>query len=406
MTENRKEMPELFKNKKDCCACGACLNVCPKDAISMNEDESGFLYPQIDDTKCINCKMCQKVCAYQNKEEKNVPLRTWVAVSKDEETLKKSSSGGAFYTLAKSVVEQGGCAVGAAFDNNFNVHHILAENFDDLHKVQGSKYTQSDTELIFREVKKKLVSGKIVLFSGCPCQVAGLKSYLGKEYDNLITIDLICHGVPSNKMFKDYIDILKKNKDICEFNFRDKSFGWGIYSSVINSNDKKSRVYSSTSSYMYYFLNGVIYRENCYSCKYACKNRPGDLTIGDYWGIEREHPELIEGKKIDDFKGVSVVIANTQRGIKFVDDNAGLFKLFDSTFEKASRYNTQLNEPTKYDLRRVDIIEMYKNGGYSAIEKNFQKSFKFKKYKSIIKSLIPHKMKRKLKKILRRGQKI
>lgn len=403
MAENKNEIPELFKNKKDCCACGACLNVCPKDAISMNEDESGFLYPQIDDTKCINCKMCQRVCAYQNKEEENVPLKTWVAVSKDEETLKKSSSGGTFYTLAKYVVEQSGCAVGAAFDYDFNVHHILAENLNDLHKVQGSKYTQSDTELIFREVKKKLVSGKIVLFSGCPCQVAGLKSYLGKEYDNLITIDLICHGVPSNKMFKDYIDILKKSKDICEFNFRDKSFGWGIYSSVVDNNDKKLRVYSSTSSYMYYFLNGVIYRENCYSCKYACKNRPGDITIGDYWGIEREHPELIESKKIDDFKGVSVVIANTQKGIKFVDDNADLFKLFDSTFEKASRYNTQLNEPTKYDLHRVDIIEMYKNGGYSAVEKNFQKSIKFKKYKSIIKSLIPQKMKRKLKKILRRG---
>lgn len=398
MTENRKEMPELFKNKKDCCACGACLNVCPKDAISMNEDESGFLYPQIDDTKCINCKMCQKVCAYQNKEEKNVPLKTWVAVSKDEETLKKSSSGGAFYTLAKSVVEQSGCAVGAAFDDDFNVHHILAENFDDLHKIQGSKYTQSDTELIFREVKKKLVSGKIVLFSGCPCQVAGLKSYLGKEYDNLITIDLICHGVPSNKMFRDYIKILKKEIKI--FNFRDKELGWSKNGSVVLENNKKIKLLESSSSYLCYFANALIMRENCYSCKYACKNRPGDITIGDYWGIEREHPELIEGKKIDDFKGVSVVIANTQRGIKFVDDNAGLFKLFDSTFEKAAKTNTQLNIPTKFSSQRDDIIEMYKNGGYSVVEKKFQKSVRLKKIKLRIKSMVPYKIKRKLKKIL------
>lgn len=212
--EMSKEIPVLFKNKSECCACGACMNVCTKNAISMKEDECGFFYPSVDSERCVGCNMCRKVCAFQNTEETNSPLRTWVAVSKNKDKLRKSASGGAFYTIAESVVKSNGAAAGAAFDRNFDLRHILVNDAAGLAALQGSKYTQSSTGVVFREIRSKLNDGQNVVFSGCPCQVAGLKAYLGKEYDNLLTMYLICHGVPSNKMFKDYIHDVEKKKSI------------------------------------------------------------------------------------------------------------------------------------------------------------------------------------------------
>ena len=248
-----------------------------------------------------------------------------------------------------------------------------------------------------------LNSGERVLFSGCPCQVAGLKAYLGKDYENLFTIDLICHGVPSNRAFKDYIKVLenRKNVKINDFSFRDKSYGWGINGTAFTSDKKKIKALCTSSSFIYYFLHGLIYSKNCYSCKYACKNRTGDISIGDFWGIEKEHPELLGKNGIDESKGISVIIANTQKGIDTVEKNKDFFELYESSFEKASRGNAQLNHPSKYDSKREDILRLYAESGWEAVESRFNKNIGIKKYTGYVKSLIPKGLKRQLKKILR-----
>ena len=235
MKREKLDIPNLFENKKDCCACGACLNICPKEAISLKQDEYGFLYPEIDEYLCIRCELCKKVCAFQNVEEDNVPISTFAAISKNRNQAKNSASGGIFAAIAQYVINNNGIVYGAAFDDSWNVKHIGIEHIEDLIKLQGSKYTQSNTDTTFIEVKKMLALGKQVLYSGTPCQIAGLKKYLGKDYTNLITIDIICHGVPSNKMFKDYLSYLeaKNNAKIQNFKFRDKKTGWGINGSVV-----------------------------------------------------------------------------------------------------------------------------------------------------------------------------
>nr|MCR4903058.1 Coenzyme F420 hydrogenase/dehydrogenase, beta subunit C-terminal domain [Butyrivibrio sp.] len=196
--------PVLFENKKDCCACGACLNICPKQAISMHEDEYGFIYPVVDEKLCIGCGACKKDCSYQNKDETNVPLECYAAVSKNKDQAKRSASAGIFSALATKTLLNGGVVYGAAFDKAWNVNHISIGSADELYKLQGSKYTQSNTGKTFSEVKKALIEGKNVLYSGTPCQIAGLKGFLGKDYNNLLTVDIVCHGVPNNKMFKEY----------------------------------------------------------------------------------------------------------------------------------------------------------------------------------------------------------
>ena len=373
-------IPVLFENKEQCCACGACVNACPKDAISMIEDEYGYLYPNIDATKCIKCEMCKKVCSYQNKEEIQLPINTFVAISKDINVLRKSASGGVFGTLANAIINDGGYAVGAAFDNGFYVKHIFAANPIDLKRIQGSKYTQSNVGLIYRDIKKRLNEvDKTILFSGCPCQVAGLKSYLGKEYKNLLTIDLICHGVPSNKMFHDYIESLEKRENISlkEFCFRDKDLGWGIKCTALTDDNKKISPFSTSSfSYLSYFLDGYIYRENCYKCKYASRHRPGDISIGDYWGIEKEHSDLVENGCIDTERGVSVLIVNTEKGRDYLKQYEACFDLFESSYEKAAVVNTQLTRPTECNKnKRVKILKVYSKNGWEAVESDFQRRY-------------------------------
>ncbi len=394
-----KEIPVLYGKDDNCCACGACVNICPKNAISMKKDRYGFLFPAINSDLCINCKLCKKVCAYQNVNETNTPLKTWVAVSKNKEKLKKSASGGVFYTLADAVIKEKGCAAGAAFDDKFELSHIIAYDEKTLEKLQGSKYTQSSTGLVFREIRKKLNDDKTVLFSGCPCQVAGLKAYLGKDYSNLITVDLICHGVPSNKAFRDYLKFFEKKKNIKvkKFSFRDKSIGWGKNGSIISEDNYKFKLYETAESYLYYFANSLILRKNCYSCKYADSHRTGDITIGDFWGLEKEYPELLGKNKIDESKGVSVIIANTDKGIDFIKKNRNLFDLYKSSFEKAAKGNTQLNRPSRYDTKRETILELYADKGWKAVDERFNKNIGIRKYAGVLKSMIPARVKRTIK---------
>lgn len=398
-------IPELFSEKKECCGCGSCLNICPKSAISMEEDEAGFTYPKINEKLCIKCGRCKAVCAFQNIDEKNVPIEAYAAVSKDEELQMKSASGGIFASIARQFILDGGYVFGAAFDDEWNVKHIGISNVDELTKLQGSKYVQSNTGNTYQEVKKLLQEDKKVLYSGTPCQIAGLKGYLGEEYENLYLVDIICHGVPNNRMLKEYLKLLeKKYKGKVEsFTFRDKSLGWGINGSCY-INGKKRKIWQSTSSYLYYFSRGMIYRDNCYYCKYTCKNRPGDITIGDYWGIEREHLEYLGKNGLDEKKGISAVVVNSTKGQLLLKKNYKFIELKPSTFEKVSNGNAQLREPSKNENREV-IVEKYIEGGWEKVEEYFVNEVGIRKYSSIFKCFIPIKLKRIIKKgVVRNGR--
>lgn len=400
-----REMKEikLFKDKKDCCACGACLNICPKQAITMQKDEYGFLYPQIDESKCIKCGLCIKTCAFQNSELKNVQIKTYAAQSNNTD-LKESASGGIFASIATNVLREGGIVYGAAMEmenDKLTVRHIAVENDTDLIKLQGSKYVQSSTEKIYQDVKKKLNDNRLVLFSGTPCQVDGLNSYLGKTYDNLTTIDIICHGVPNNQMFQDYIALLEKRyKDkIIDFKFRDKTKCWGLTAKGYTAKGYTAIIPANVSSYYYMFLKSYIYRNSCYSCKYACKNRCGDITIGDYWGIEKAHSEVLKENEygLDYKNGISCLIVNTEQGIKVLEKYKSGLRLLDSAFEKASKENGQLNLPSFVDInKRAKILGIYRFKGYAEIET----WFKWIKYINMLKSSVPYGLKKVLKKMI------
>lgn len=402
--KEKKDKVSLFSEKKDCCGCGACENVCPKKAISMKEDECGFIYPEIDYSLCVGCELCKKVCAFQNVEEKNSPIEVYAAIYRNREQAKKSASGGIFAAIAKKIIEDNGVVFGAAFDESWNVRHIEVTTLEELIKLQGSKYTQSLIDDTYKRAKEILQTGRKVLYSGTPCQIAGLKQYLNKEFDNLLTIDIVCHGVPNNKMFKEYINILenKNSGKLRCFNFRDKENGWGIngsaYIELENGKSIKRRIWQSASSYMYYFSKGWIYRENCYSCKYANSHRPGDITLGDYWGIEKEHPELLGKGGWNESEGISVVIANTEKGLSLLGLMNHYLELKPSSFEKASRRNTQLNKPTSPG-KRVEVLCEYKKNGWDGIERLFAKNIGIRKYSSQIKWLIPSFIKKNIKRI-------
>lgn len=393
-----KAVPILFEKKEDCCGCGACLNICPKHAISMQEDECGFVYPVIDEKKCIRCGLCKSVCAFQNVEETNEPIKCYAAVSKNREQAEKSASAGIFAAFAQQTIEHGGVVYGAAFDDKWGVHHIAVENISGLEKLQGSKYAHSYVGDIYSDVKEQLDTGREVLFSGTPCQIAALNAFLKKDYKNLITIDIVCHGVPSNQMLQDYLKTLEKKHGgpITAFTFRDKRIGWGI-NGCAEICGNRIPIWQSRSSYLHFFSEGLIYRKNCYSCKYACKHRSSDLTIGDFWGIEKQHPEFLGKRGWDESKGISLLITNTQKGIEFLERNETVLDLKESTYSRLAAGNTQLKAPSRI-RNRDEIIQQYAESGWDSLEKRFEAQVGLKKYSSQIKSMIPVKLKRYLKK--------
>lgn len=370
---------QVFKDKKECCGCGACQAVCPRNAIEMVEDEYGFIYPKINESKCVNCDLCKKTCAYMNPKRMNDDKTVYVAASKNDENLKKSASGGVFFELANSIIFDDGIVYGVSmeFENDkLTPKHIRVDNQEDLKKLQGSKYVQSECGNIYKSVKKDLIEGRKILFSGTPCQIEGLKSFLQyKEYENLFLVDIICHGVPSRKMFQDYINNfeVKNNCKVKEFYFRDKEKGWGLFFKIIyEKNGKIEKIVkpSYESSFYQLFLDSSIYRENCYECPYAIENRNSDLTIGDFWGIKQEHPEL----NMDLKKGISCIIANTFKGEKVIEKYGTNLIKSDSNFQKVAKHNHQLNNPSKLPKERNSIMQIYKVKGYADVNKKYKKT--------------------------------
>lgn len=333
-----------------CTGCRACEQLCAHHAISMAPDKEGFMTACIDEDKCVDCGLCRKRCPQNQLVEKSSPQLSMAVRDKDDAELKASASGGAFAAVAKVILAHGGMVVGAAYNDDLTVSHIVVESAEDLPLLQSSKYVQSNTEATYRQVKEVLKQGREVLYSGTPCQIGGLKSFLRRDYDQLYTMDLICHGVASPKLFAKYLVWLggKMNGKIIGYDFRDKSCGWGL--DYMTKTKTKTKTKPSTlDPYYFHFLKGTTYRECCYRCRYCSKERVGDITIGDYWGIEKEHPDFYSTK------GVSCMLMNTDKGMKLWQMVSGEFYSLESTFEKVARANHNLSRPTDRSSLRDTI---------------------------------------------------
>lgn len=367
---------ELTKN---CTGCMACYNKCPNNAISIVYNEAGFYTPQINKEKCTNCGLCSFVCP-QTKEvqPKEEPTHCY-AVMADDEIRKNSASGGVFALIAQEYLRNGGYVCGAAFSDNFkHVSHIIIDKEEDLVKLQNSKYVQSNIGKVFSEIKSLLESGKDVLFGGTPCQVAGLNNYLGKHYDNLLTMDLVCHGIPSPLVWEMYLVALSKNKKISNILFRNKKNGWHYKSEVEIIFDNKILKKRIKDNLFYRaFFEHLILNEACYNCKYANLQRPADITIGDFWGIERKDAEL------NDEKGTSLLIINNPKGQKIVNeikDKFKKFKEFDIDYARDNNQRLKLSSE-----RNLDNTQFIKNLKKIPILKNIEKNL-CPQYEGVIKN--------------------
>lgn len=304
---------EFICKFEECTGCSACYNICPQKAISMVENSEGFLYPKIDETKCINCGKCKYICP--NNTEKQFyqeNQKAYSAYASDEILQNKTSSGGAFTVFAQYILKQNGIVCASAFNPKMQAEHIIVDNINDLIKLRGSKYLQSNLNDSFKLIKDYLEQNRKVLFTGTPCQAAGLKNFLKKDYENLLVVDLICHGVPSFKIFKKYLDENYINKNIIDVNFRDKKCGWSSGCNILSVKTDNDIIYTNSSIDDYYkvFFSHIGLRPSCYSCKYAQIKRIGDITLGDFWGIPKKYMYKY---------GVSAILLNNKKARVFFE---------------------------------------------------------------------------------------
>ncbi len=299
-----------IENKSNCCGCSACFSVCPKNCITMTADEEGFLYPAIDKSICVNCGMCEKVCPIINKiPEKTFHQEGYVVQHKDEKILKESTSGGAFTAIADYVIKQGGVVFGAAFDDNFNVVHTYVEKTEELAKFRNSKYVQSDMGNSFRLAKDFLQSGRLVCFSGTPCQIEGLKCFLQKGYDNLITVDVVCRAVPSPLIWEKYKSFKSKNDKIISAEFRSKSpFGYEYSQMQLTTDKMKYRSGVESDPYLRAFFSDLSDRPSCYECAFKKRYRESDITIWDCFESYKYDTAL------NNNKGVTKILIHSEKG--------------------------------------------------------------------------------------------
>ena len=305
---------------KECTGCMACVELCSIKCIKVVEDANGFFYPKIDEKTCVDCKKCEKICPVLSKSvcistDEDYP-EALAGYALDPEVRRLSSSGGIFTALSLQILEKNGVVVGVAFDKCFNVSHMIVKSKEELSKLRGSKYVQSDIRGCYENVKELVQRGVLVLFSGTPCQIEALRAILGKTYDNLILVDIICHGVPSNRVWQRYLNWqkVKHNADLVNVNFRDKCSGWDKFSlSLMFEDGTRYQGILDKDPYMKAFLQNLCLRESCYQCHFKTKRHNSDLTIGDLWGIDEIEP------KLNDNAGTSVVFIQSSKGKKIID---------------------------------------------------------------------------------------
>lgn len=360
---------KVICEKQLCTACSACLTVCPRQCITMERSEEGFDYPEIDQTQCIDCKLCQRVCPVLHRPrcEETIKPAVYAAWSLDKKIRCSSSSGGLFTEFAKSVLERDGVVAGASFTEDMKLKHTLIDRIENLEKLKGSKYLQSDIGTIYREITTELKRGREVFFTGVPCQVAGLYSYLqGKRYENLITADLVCHGIPSPGLFETYIQKLqaKTGNTIRDFSFR-KLDGWDIIPSIRESATQR-KLSGNENVFVRAFLKGYLHRECCYHCPYATIPRMGDITLADFWGVGTKIPFHHETDQ-----GVSLLLINSLKGEFALNRIKTQLFLEERTLAEAIEHNDQLIAPDIRPKERSSIYHDFERLSWDRIEKQY-----------------------------------
>lgn len=357
--------------KEKCIGCTACINVCPAKAIEFKENEEGFLYPNINLEKCTNCGLCRKTCPIlkKQKESKNLDkVKCYAAKSKDKSITKKSSSGGIFYYLAEHIINENGVVYGATM-NDFKVSHIRIKNINDLEKIQGSKYSQSNLNTIFSEVKQDLNENKKVLFSGTPCQILGLKSFLNKKYKNLYTVSVICHGVLNDKLLSKRITEFENNFDtkIQNVIYKSKKHGWDK-SSIEYQSEQINKCYQFTEDpLMYLYLNNLALRESCYNCPAkGLENNVADLVLGDYWGLYHEHRDFYDNL------GTSAIIVKTEQGKRLIKTILKQIDYIDTEYESIVKYNPAFDTQAPKQALRNKVFKELKSNSLSIVAENMR----------------------------------
>ncbi len=366
-------------NSADCCGCKACEQICAHQAISFRSDDEGFWYPFINETNCVHCGLCEKVCPMEEAEKMLLPQgKAYAFQLSDKEQLLNSSSGGVFFAISSSVLSENGIVYGAAFDGKI-VKHKRVDCQADIIDLMGSKYVQSDIGNTYSQVKQDLKEGRKVFYAGTPCQIAGLKLFLRKEYDNLLTADLVCHGTPSPKILQDTISHIEDrlNARFKSYLFRDKRVGgWSCSSSSSSYEKNNKQTYLKYSkemeAYFNAFISGHLMRMSCYHCPFARMERSGDITIADYWGVKKLHPEFPNISK-----GMSLFISNSSKGeelLTILSDNNFVREV---ELQQAAENNRNLLMTTPYTKERELSYKLFFND-YKGFLKKYYKGNYFK----------------------------
>lgn len=370
-------------NKVDCCGCEACFNACPKNSIEMRFDDEGFLYPHVNQDTCIDCGLCEKVCPIINHvpRKENNKQQAYLLQHKDDEICMQSTAGGAFTGIASYVIEHGGIVFGVEMTKDFTVRHISVDDIEDLKKLRNSKYVQSRVGTSYKEVKKELQTGRMVCFSGTPCQIEGLRYYLGKDYDNLILVDVVCRAVPSPGVWKRYIENeAEKRGKISSIKFRDKTLGYQ-YSTIKIVNDKGvSRDGSESHPWLRMFLSGMIIRPSCTSCRFRGAYRNSDFTIWDCF------PSYEYDKSFDVTRGTTRMLVHTHKGGKIIT-------------EIVQNYKIKEFEP---NVILGDVKEVFSSPTFHKDRESFFKDYKVLPMDTLVKKYFPNTIRVRIIKISRR----
>lgn len=340
--------------KEECCGCTACKNICPVNAIEMKEDKEGFLYPIVNEEKCIKCELCKKVCPVLNIKNETKEQHAYIFQNANDDVRRQSTSGGAFSAIAEEIINKNGIVYGVIFDKDFNVIHKGIENKEELYKFRNSKYVQSNLKDTFKEVKENLEKDRLVCFSGTSCQIEGLKNFLGKKYDKLLLVDVVCRAVPSPLIWKKYLKLKRQeNKDIDKIYFRDKLYGYK-YSNFSIYNSQNSLIYHNgveSDPYLRAFFSNICDRPSCYNCKFKKLNRESDITLWDCFDVEKYN------SKLDDDKGTTRILTNTVNGKRFVEELGVTHNLKEIDVELATKNFLAMFQSVKYNSERSDFFE-------------------------------------------------
>ncbi len=370
---------------KKCTGCSACFNICPMNAIKMEMNEQGFLYPFVEHKKCIDCKLCEKVCPINKINVKPVYQIVYAGKHKNREVKIRSSSGGVFTALSDFFINNNGIVYGCAYDKKIKAEHIRATNFYERDRCCGSKYVQSDLGKIFGKVKIDLDRGILVLFSGTPCQIDGLNHFLGKEYDNLFTMDFVCHGTPSPKLFADHVLMMERlrHDKIYSYNNRSKVEGWGKHIEEMEfSKHKKEYKTTYSQAWKRLFYSHNCLRESCYQCKYTNLNRVSDITVGDLWGMDKFIPNFL------DALGVSLIIVNSIKGINIMEQ---LKKTMELEYLDGNQWiQPSLKEPVKKPKTYDIFWDIYEKKGYIGLVNTYANCSVVGHIKDSVKKIIHH----------------